>query len=213
WQAHTIHQVLQGYDGIVVAATGLGKSLIFEGTAKLAGSGKAVVVICPLKSLKRDQAQHAINKGLFADTINEDTEKTPELWRRACNTSQLIYISPETAKSDLFRCKVWNHRSFCSPVAAAFVDETHVIDEWGNDKFRPVYRELNELWTWCGYGIPIWACTATAHTSTFDLVWRTLCFGCWPFWSIDVGADCPNLFFHTCVLKNINNPMLDALNL
>ncbi|KAJ3927368.1 MAG: P-loop containing nucleoside triphosphate hydrolase protein, partial [Lentinula lateritia] len=160
-QAHTIHRVLQGYDGMVVAATSLGKSLIFEGTAKLAGSGKAVVVICPLKSLERDQAQHAINKGLVADTINEDTEKTPELWRRVRNTSQLIYISPETTKSDLFRREVWNHHSFRNRVAAAFVDETHVIDEWGNDKFRPVYREMNELRTWCGYGVPIWACTAT----------------------------------------------------
>ncbi|KAE9407167.1 hypothetical protein BT96DRAFT_1044080 [Gymnopus androsaceus JB14] len=80
WQAHTIHRILQGYDGMVVAATGLGKSLVFEGTAKLAGSGKAVIVICPLKALECNQVQHAINKGLVADAINKDTEKTLELW-------------------------------------------------------------------------------------------------------------------------------------
>ncbi|KAF9060847.1 P-loop containing nucleoside triphosphate hydrolase protein, partial [Rhodocollybia butyracea] len=30
---------------------------------------------------------------------------------------------------------------------------------------------------------------------------------------IDVGADRPNLFFHTRVLQNTDNPVLDALNL
>ncbi|KAE9407166.1 hypothetical protein BT96DRAFT_809816, partial [Gymnopus androsaceus JB14] len=30
---------------------------------------------------------------------------------------------------------------------------------------------------------------------------------------IDIGADHPNLYFYTHVLKNTNNPVLDALNL
>ncbi|THU86916.1 hypothetical protein K435DRAFT_357628 [Dendrothele bispora CBS 962.96] len=55
WQAHFVHRILQRYDGMRVAATGLGKSLLFEGTAKLVGKGEMVFVICPLKSLERDQ--------------------------------------------------------------------------------------------------------------------------------------------------------------
>ena len=55
WQVHLIQRVLKGYDTVCVAATGLGKSLIFEGTAALAGPSKVVVVICPLKALERDQ--------------------------------------------------------------------------------------------------------------------------------------------------------------
>ncbi|KIK58118.1 hypothetical protein GYMLUDRAFT_113426, partial [Collybiopsis luxurians FD-317 M1] len=94
-----------------------------------------------------------------------------------------------------------------------FVDEAHVADEWGNDKLRPVYRELGELRTWCGYGVPIWACTVTARTSTFNLIWKTLRFGSQPFWGIDIGADHPNPYFHTRIFKSIDNPVLDALNL
>ena len=55
WQAYIVHCILQGYDGMCVAATGLGKSLVFEGTAKLAGTGQAALVVCPLKALERDQ--------------------------------------------------------------------------------------------------------------------------------------------------------------
>ncbi|KAJ7794203.1 hypothetical protein B0H14DRAFT_3497222 [Mycena olivaceomarginata] len=36
WQAHVVQRILKGYDSIVVAATGLGKSPIFEGTANRA---------------------------------------------------------------------------------------------------------------------------------------------------------------------------------
>ena len=65
WQAHLIHCILQGYNSVCVAATGLGKSLIFEGTAKLAGPNQAVIVICPLKALERDQVRFTSFRNLF----------------------------------------------------------------------------------------------------------------------------------------------------
>ncbi|KAJ7211289.1 hypothetical protein GGX14DRAFT_565164 [Mycena pura] len=40
WQSHVVQRILKGYDIMVVAATGLEKWLIFEGTASLAGRGK-----------------------------------------------------------------------------------------------------------------------------------------------------------------------------
>ncbi|KAH6888836.1 hypothetical protein BKA70DRAFT_1330775 [Coprinopsis sp. MPI-PUGE-AT-0042] len=55
WQAHLIRRVLLGYDSILCAGTGYGKSLVFEGLAKLGGKKKVVVVICPLKALENDQ--------------------------------------------------------------------------------------------------------------------------------------------------------------
>ena len=58
WQAHLILRVLLGYDGILCAGTGYGKSLIFEGLAVLGGKGKVVVIICPLKALEHDQVRH-----------------------------------------------------------------------------------------------------------------------------------------------------------
>ncbi|THU96589.1 hypothetical protein K435DRAFT_891984 [Dendrothele bispora CBS 962.96] len=90
-----------------VAATGLGKSLLFEGKAKLVGKGQIVFVICPSKSLERDQMLHAQEKGPEALAIDEDTEKSPKLWEQLRTTAQIVYLSPEMVLSDAFRNKVW----------------------------------------------------------------------------------------------------------
>ena len=54
WQAHAIQRVLRGYDTVLCAGTGYGKSLIFEGLAHLSKK-KVIIVICPLKALEKDQ--------------------------------------------------------------------------------------------------------------------------------------------------------------
>ncbi|KAF5333860.1 hypothetical protein D9758_017098 [Tetrapyrgos nigripes] len=53
WQYRLVCRISMGYDGLIVAATGLGKSLMFAGVAKLGKKGLAVVV-CPLKVLEPD---------------------------------------------------------------------------------------------------------------------------------------------------------------
>jgi superfamily II DNA helicase RecQ len=54
WQAELIRRLRQGYDSLLVAGTGYGKSVIFEGLAAL-NKAKIVIVVCPLKALERDQ--------------------------------------------------------------------------------------------------------------------------------------------------------------
>lgn len=54
WQSETILRVLEGYDSIFVAGTGYGKSVIFEGLAAMSPK-KTFVVVCPLKTLEKDQ--------------------------------------------------------------------------------------------------------------------------------------------------------------
>lgn len=56
WQAHVIYRLLQGYDGVCIAGTGYGKSIIFEGLASMSDE-KVVLVICPLKVLEKDQVR------------------------------------------------------------------------------------------------------------------------------------------------------------
>ena len=150
WQVHLIRQILQGYDSIFCAGTGYGKSLIFEGLAVL---GKLVVVISPLKALEHDQvclallpmnlftnflsqARQAMAKGIEAIVINEDTDKTADLWKRARRTAAMVYISPEMALSESFY-KLWKDSRFRNCLTAIIVDEAHCIDEWGDDNFRP----------------------------------------------------------------------------
>jgi len=60
WQVHLIRRILQGYDSILCAGTGYGKSIIFEGLAYLGSKGKLVIVISPLKALKHDQVCHQL---------------------------------------------------------------------------------------------------------------------------------------------------------
>ncbi|KAF5343650.1 hypothetical protein D9758_014678 [Tetrapyrgos nigripes] len=102
WQCHVVHRVLQGYDSICIAATGLGKSLMFEGTVKL------TLVICPLKMLEHNHVLHAEAKGLNTVIVNEDMDKTPELWEKICTSAQIVYCSPEMALSDSFnKLSLW----------------------------------------------------------------------------------------------------------
>ncbi|KAJ3543662.1 hypothetical protein NMY22_g3064 [Coprinellus aureogranulatus] len=211
WQAHTIRRILQGYDSVVVAGTGYGKSLIFEGLAVLGGYRKVVLVISPLKALERDQAKQASEKGIEAVVINEDTTKTASLWDQARRTAALVYISPEMALSESF-AKLWKDAKFRSRLTAVVVDEAHCVDEWGTDDFRPDYSKLSALRHFTGRDIPFLACTATASTSTFDSLWSTLKFGSRPFWGIDVGVDRPNLLFQVRGLANPTSPLIDILN-
>lgn len=59
FQVELLSRILRGYDSLLCAGTGYGKSLIFEGLAVLGGKTKVVVVICPLKALERDQVRPA----------------------------------------------------------------------------------------------------------------------------------------------------------
>ncbi|KAJ3521709.1 hypothetical protein NMY22_g12202 [Coprinellus aureogranulatus] len=212
WQAHLIQRILQGYDSVLCAGTGYGKSLIFEGLAKLGGAGKVVVVICPLKALERDQAFQASKKGIHTVVLNEDTTKSQGLWERAKTKASIIYCSPEMALAPRF-LKLWTDVNFRKRLTAVIVDEAHCIEDWGGDDFRPQYMELESLRSFTGQDVPFLACTATCMTSTFDLLWKTLQFGYRPFWGLDVGVDRPNLFFQVQGIENTNYPLLDILNI
>ncbi|KAJ6597992.1 hypothetical protein B0H10DRAFT_2086097 [Mycena sp. CBHHK59/15] len=54
WQGELIRRLRQGYDTLMIAGTGYGKSIIFEALAAL-NKSKIDIVICPLKALERDQ--------------------------------------------------------------------------------------------------------------------------------------------------------------
>ncbi|KAF9559142.1 hypothetical protein CPC08DRAFT_609759, partial [Agrocybe pediades] len=90
---------------------------------------------------------------------------------------------------------LWKDSRFRARLTAVVVDEAHCIEDWGDTSFRPLYRNLSMLRSYTGYEVPIVACTATASTLTFNLIWDSLSFGNRPFWGLDVGTDRPNLFY------------------
>lgn len=210
WQVHIIRRILQGYDSIFCAGTGYGKSLVFEALAVLGGPGKLVLVISPLKALERDQAEQAVEKGIDAIVINEDTTKSTALWKSARTSSAMVYMSPEMVLSESF-LKLWKDSRFRTRLTVIVVDEAHCVDEWGGEDFRPQYRQLERLRIFTGQEVPIVSCTATATSSTFDIIWKTIGYGSRPFWGLDVGCDRPNLFYITRPIVNTMNPLLDIL--
>ncbi|KAL1713372.1 P-loop containing nucleoside triphosphate hydrolase protein, partial [Schizophyllum commune] len=213
WQAHLIRRVIQGYDAFVIAGTGYGKSILFEAAAALARKPRRLVlVVAPLKALERDQAEQASAKGLKTVVLNEDTSKDWKEWDRARTQAQLAYLSPEMIQSDSFANRLWKDEGFRKRLAAVIVDEAHCIDEWGGDDFRPIYRDLHQLRVFTGSEVPVIACTATARTSTFSTIWKSLGFGQRPFWGIDVGIERPNLFFHVRALQHPRKPILEVLS-
>lgn len=115
------------------------------------------------------------------------------------------------ALSEGFRA-LWKETSFCKRVTAVIIDEAHCIDEWGGDDFRPQYRRIDELRMYTGQEVLFVACTATAATSTFDVIWKTLGFGSRPFWGLDVGCERSNLTFITGPIHHQKNPIFDVLN-
>ncbi|KAI0691454.1 P-loop containing nucleoside triphosphate hydrolase protein, partial [Cerioporus squamosus] len=212
WQLELVSRLLRGFDGILCAGTGYGKSLVFEALAVLGGPGCVVLVISPLKALERDQVRQAEVKGIKAVMINEDNAHESGVWEMARKTAQLLYLSPEMSLSDGF-AKIWRDHTFQDRLGAVVIDEAHCVEEWGDTSFRGEYRELDVLRHYTGQEKPFLACTATCSTPTFDFLFDMLAFGFRPFWGLDVGCDRPNLFYDIRPIENQRRPVLDILDI
>src|SRR5262249_45259912 len=135
--------------------TGAGKSLTFQGPAKMLPG--AVLVISPLISLMKDQVDALVRLGFRATTVNSTLpfdERRERLAAFRRGEIELLYLAPEALEGSL--------RSIvagCS-VSLVVVDEAHCISHWGHD-FRPAYRKLAGLKQELG-DIPVLALTATA---------------------------------------------------
>jgi superfamily II DNA helicase RecQ len=150
-------------------------------------------------------------KGLKAIFINEDNSSPSLRADVASEHVQLVYVSLEMVLLNIFQ-NLWKEASFHKQITAVIIDEAHCIDKWGGDEFCPKYQKLDELCMYTGQEIPFVACTATASTSTFNVIWKTLGFGSHPFWGLDVGCEWPNLTFVTRALKYKDNFIFDILN-
>jgi superfamily II DNA helicase RecQ len=184
WQLRSLQQLLEGKDIVVMAGTGSGKSLIFQGIV-FARKGGIVLVIAPLTSLIYDQVQNISEldlskqveemkkKGISAVALtSKTTEDDPELFKKAfikCEF-QMVYTSPEylLKPGGEFMNKILpNPKStFISRLITVAVDECHVALDWQG--FRPKYKELFRLKE-CMLNIP-WVClsaTLPPHYSRY----------------------------------------------
>ncbi|CAK9781427.1 ATP-dependent DNA helicase [Cutaneotrichosporon oleaginosum] len=154
---------LRGSDVLVVAPTGLGKSVCFQVPALSCEYG-ITVVVSPLLALMRDQVSSMRAKGIQAFQLSEKTDPTEirEIKRQlrlGHPQLRLLYVTPETLFSPKYTAD-FDVAYRQAQIARLVVDEAHVIDEWGST-FRPTYRKLGEFRLRYP-SVPITALTASA---------------------------------------------------
>ncbi|KAE8218086.1 hypothetical protein CF319_g7966 [Tilletia indica] len=218
WQVEACYRILAGWDGIVAAGTGTGKSLIWL-LATLASTKSTFLVITPLKAIQSEQVRNLRNLGMRAVALNENTlraaaprtmigrvrHKRGRPARRDVLADivrgkvRVVFSSPETLLRNLRVSKLIYTSVWAKSLAGIFVDEAHVVYDWGRHQmkgrgketapFRPEYGKLGLVRARFGSNIPVLALSATLPSSTLREVFHALEFGRLPFFALDVGVE------------------------
>lgn len=156
-QQGIVEALLAGRDVLGVMPTGAGKSVCYQIPAAL--SPGATLVISPLISLMRDQADALNDLGMPAAFIN--TTQTPDeqamvFAQAAAGQIKLLYVAPERLETGRFR-----DFAARTPISLIAVDEAHCVSQWGQD-FRSSYLGIGDFIAGLPQRPPVGAFTATA---------------------------------------------------
>jgi ATP-dependent DNA helicase RecQ len=161
-QQDVIARVLKGEDTLAIMPTGAGKSLCYQLPAlHLDG---ATLVVSPLISLMKDQAEKLEEAGVAAEQLNSALprrEQGASMERIAGAESDIVFATPERLSDPEFLAALAKQR-----IALLVVDEAHCISQWGHD-FRPAYLEIGTAAQALG-NPPVLALTATATPDVVD---------------------------------------------
>ena len=140
----------------MIMPTGMGKSVCYQIPALLFDG--LTIVISPLISLMKDQADSLSSKGIDCAYINSSLSKKEKQIRYENIQNgkyKLLYVSPERFRKKSFLQSVSTRK-----ISLLALDEAHCISQWGND-FRPDYSRIGEFRSILGNPTTI-ALTATA---------------------------------------------------
>ncbi|WVQ98604.1 hypothetical protein IAU59_005734 [Kwoniella sp. CBS 9459] len=174
-QDQVCENAMRGCNMIVVAPTGLGKSICFQLPAITIEHG-VTIVVSPLVSLMEDQLRGLHKKGIRAEMLGEKitddklTEIRKEM-RLGHPKIRLLYVTPESLLSPRHK-GMFDKTHEQKQMARLVVDEAHVISEWGLD-FRPRYREIGDFLQRYR-GLPVTALTASATAEVRNDIIKSL---------------------------------------
>ena len=193
-QQEVIESVLAGRDTLAIMPTGAGKSLCYQ-LPGLQMKGTTIVV-SPLISLMKDQADKLGERGLDAAAVNSTLgvrERRKALARIRRREADFVFTTPEQLADPDFLEKLKQ-----TPIDLFVVDEAHCITQWGHD-FRPAYHGLGAVLRELG-NPTLLALTATATEEVVEDIAKQL--GRPRMRVLNAGVYRPNLYFE--VLQTTN---------
>jgi ATP-dependent DNA helicase RecQ len=186
-QREVIDNVLRHRDTLAIMPSGAGKSLCYQLPAlRLPGN---TVIVSPLISLMKDQAEKLGDVGIDAAQINStlsSNEESQAMNRIVQAEHEFIFATPERFADPDF---VTSLKS--AQIDLFVVDEAHCISRWGHD-FRPSYLALGAAIEALGHPVVL-ALTATATGDVIDDIAHQL--GIADMHVVNTGVYRPNLHY------------------
>lgn len=204
-QESLIDAILSGRDTLGVMPTGAGKSICFQVPALMLKG--TTIVISPLISLMKDQAEALRENGIPAACINSTMPdwECENVFRAAYNGQiKILYVAPERLGTARFTSLV---RELQIPLVA--VDEAHCVSQWGQD-FRPSYLRIAEFVNILPIRPVVAAFTATATDRVRRDIVEILALQ--SQFEVTTGFDRPNLYFDVRKPEDKNEELLKILS-
>lgn len=184
-QREAIENVLRGRNTLAIMPSGGGKSLCYQLPAlKIPGM---TLVVSPLISLMKDQADKLENTGAGAMEINSslsDKDQASTMESIKHGEGEFVFATPERLSDPDFLAAFQGNG-----VSLFVIDEAHCISQWGHD-FRPAYLQLSTAIRALGEPTVL-ALTATATEEVIEDIRKQL--GLDDLQLVNTGIYRPNL--------------------